>query len=224
MSSLPPTTSAAPRERLLALESSRSWGRRRGGGDLRLSAYGATLTCDGSLQAPLRLPLGTLALGVVDRGTARPGSPCGRFAVLRRLSAHTFIPFEHGIEGWLWTSLGGTGLTLLGDPEDAPNAGLLFTKPLGEEAIAAFEPAAAADIAARSPLGAPAVLGLLFRVEDTGLAESTFKAFNLLRPLTDREVPPTLRRALPTDKPADELVARSEDARAATSVAPPGLR
>ncbi len=134
------------------------------------------------------------------------------------------IPFEHGFEGWLWTSVGGTGLTMLGDPEDAPNAGLLFTKPLGEEAVAAFTPSVAADIAARSPLGAPSVLGLLFRVEDTLLAESTFKAFNLLRPLTDREVPPTLRRGLPGDKPADMRIAGDENTRAATSVAPPGLR
>jgi hypothetical protein len=43
--------------------------------------------------------------------------------------------------------------------------------------------------------------------------------------LTDKEVPPTLRRHLPTDRPADPMVsgAGSDAARAATSVAPPGM-
>jgi hypothetical protein len=224
MSLPPPTTGNGSRERVLAFESGRWRGRRRGAGELRLSALGATLTHDGVLQAPLCLPLGTLGVGLVDPGPARPESLAGRFAVLKRLGPHTVIPQEQGIEGWLWTSLAGSALTMLGDPEEAPNAGLLFTKPLGEEAVAAFVPAVAEEIAARSPLGTPAVLGLLFRVSDTMKASATFKAFNLLRPLTDREVPPTLRRSLPTDKPADERVARSEDTRAATSVAPPGLR
>jgi hypothetical protein len=82
----------------------------------------------------------------------------------------------------------------------------------------------AQEIAARSPLGAPAVYGLLFRVADTGKTETTFRQFGLLRPLTDREVPPTLRRPLPTDRPADPVLrGGGEDQRAATSVAPPGL-
>jgi len=122
------------------------------------------------------------------------------------------------------TSLGGSGLTVLGEPEDAPNAALLFTKPLGDDAVECFEPEMAQEIAARSPLGAPAIYGLLFRVADTAKAETVFRQFGLLRPLTDREVPPTLRRALPTDRKADPaLVVTGEDARAATSVAPPGL-
>ena len=43
--------------------------------------------------------------------------------------------------------------------------------------------------------------------------------------LTDKEVPPTLRRHLPTDKPADPMVqgGGADAARAATSVAPPGM-
>jgi hypothetical protein len=89
--------------------------------------------------------------------------------------------------------------------------------------VASFAPEAAAEIAARSPLGAPAVYGLLFRVTDTRQAETTFRRFGLLRPLTDREVPPTMRRALPTDRPADPVLHASEDVRKATSVAPPGL-
>ncbi len=137
----------------------------------------------------------------------RAGGLTGRFPVLKRLSATAVVPREQGIEGWLWTSLGGSGLTVLGDPEDAPNAALLFTKPLGEDAIAAaFAPDAAAEIAARSPLGAPAVYGLLFRVADTSMAETVFRQYGLLRPLTDREVPPTLRRSLP-DRPRRRPVA-----------------
>jgi hypothetical protein len=209
---------------VLELETPRSWGRTRRGVDLlRLSAMGASITFERSLQTPLRLPLGTLQLGLVDPGPARPSGMSGRFAILKRLSPTTVIPREQGLEGWLWTSLGGSALTVLGDAEDAPNAALLFTKPLGDDAVSCFAPAIAEEIAARSPLGAPAINGLLFRVVDTTKAESTFRQFGLLRPVTDREVPPTLRRALPTDRPADPKLVEGEDARSSTSVAPPGL-
>jgi hypothetical protein len=220
--SLPPPSSAQ-RDYVLDLEAPRSWGRRRGGPDqLRLSAMGATISFERSLRTPLRVPLGTLQLGLVDPGPASTGGIAGRFAILKRLSATAVVPREQGIEGWLWTSLGGSALTVLGDPEDAPNAALLFTKPLGD--VECFEPEIAQEIAARSPLGAPAVYGLLFRVTDTSKAETTFRQFGLLRPLTDREVPPTLRRSLPSDRPADPVLRGSgEDARASTSVAPPGL-
>jgi hypothetical protein len=226
--SLPPpsftATTSSMRDYVLELEAPRSWGRGRRSDDfVRLSAMGASITHERSLHTPLRLPLGTLQLGLVDPGMARPGGMVGRFPILKRLSATSVIPREQGVEGWLWTSLGGSALTVLGDPEDAPNAALLFTKPLGDDAVACFVPAMAEDIAARSPLGAPAVYGLLFRVTDTTKAENTFRQFGLLRPLTDREVPPTLRRALPTDRPADPKLTAGEDARAATSVAPPGL-
>jgi hypothetical protein len=91
--------------------------------------------------------------------------------------------------------------------------------------VACFEPEAAQEIAARSPLGAPAIYGLLFRVNDTSKAETVFRQFGLLKPLTDREVPPTLRRSLPTDKSGDPTLSGGggDDARASTSVAPPGL-
>lgn len=221
--SIPPPSSAPPsggtREHVLAFEAGR---RRRG--ELRLSPAGAVVEHERMLHAPLRLPLGQLQLGLVDMGPARSTSESGRFPVLRRLPGGRVIPREHGIEGWLWTAASGSALTVLGDEDDAPNAALLFTKPLGEEAItAAFAPEAAEDIAARSPLGAPAVYGLLFRVADALLAEQTFRRYGLLRALTDREVPPTLRRSLPSDRPADPMVAASEDARVATSVAPPGM-
>jgi hypothetical protein len=226
--SLPPPSSAPPgsgtREHVLELESPRAWGRRRGPVDLlRLSAMGASITYERALHTPLRLPLGTLQLGLVDPGAARADGMTGRFPILKRLSATAVIPREQGLEGWLWTSLNGSALTVLGDPDDAPNAALLFTKPLGDDAVACFEPEAAQEIAARSPLGAPAIYGLLFRVVDTTKAENVFRAFGLLRPLTDREVPPTLRRALPTDRPADPVLAAGPEVRSETSVAPPGL-
>jgi hypothetical protein len=224
--SVPPPTSTTPASRTyeLAFESPRGW-RRRGGDEdvLRLSPTGAVIEHARTLQAPLRLPLGQLRLGLVDPGPARTDSG-GRFAVLKRLSATAIVPREEGVEGWLWTSLGGTGLTVLGDPEDAPNAALLLTAPLGEDAlVAAFDPETAADIAAHSPLGAPAVHGLLFRVADTVMAENAFRSYGILRPLTDREVPPTLRRSLPGDRAADPTLRGTGDPRAVTSVAPPGM-
>jgi hypothetical protein len=219
--SVPPPSSSLPaaaalREFVLAFERSR-----RRNGAVRLSALGAVIEHDSLLREPLRLPLGVLQLGLVDPGAARFDGPGGRFPILKRLSANTVIPREHGLEGWLWTSVGGSALTVLGDEGDAPNAALLFTKPLGEDSVACFEDGAAAEIGARSPLGAPAIHGFLFRVADTLLAENTFRRFGLLRPLTDREVAPTLRRALPTDRSADPIVHGGDEARAATSVPPP---
>ena len=228
MSVPPPTSSIAPpaaagaSEFVIALEAERSWKRRGGEDVLRLSALGAVLEHDRALVAPLKLPLGTLQLGLVERGSA---GAQGRFPILRRLSATTVVPREHGIEGWLWTRPGGSAMTRLDGDDGAPNAALLFTKPLAEDVIAtAFTPSMVEEITARSPLGAPAVHGLLFRVADPSHAETVFRRFNLLRPLTDREVPPTLRRSLPTDRPADPSIGVATDAsRAATSVAPPGM-
>ncbi len=66
------------------------------------------------------------------------------------------VPREQGIEGWLWTSTGGSALTILGDEDAAPNAALLFTKPLGPEQLEPAMDAEALDaLAARSPLGVP---------------------------------------------------------------------
>jgi hypothetical protein len=112
----------------------------------------------------------------------------------------------------------------VGDEEDAPNAALLFTKPLGAETVTrVFRPDVYDELAERSPLGAPAVLGFVFRVAETIKTENVFRQFGLLKPLTDREVPPTLRRSLPTDRSADHTFKVDDSARAATSVAPPGL-
>ena len=230
MSVPPPSSSIAPpaggnglREFPIALEAERSWKRRRSGQDLlRLSPLGATLEHERMLKAPLQLALGMLQIGIVERGGDQGE---GRFPILRRLSATAVVPREHGVEGWLWTRSGGSAMTMLCDPSLAPNVALLFTKPLGEEHLSAFAEDALADIAARSPLGAPAVYGFLFRVADQARAENVFRQFGLLRPLTDREVAPTLRRSLPGDRSADPslMAGGSDDARAATSVAPPGM-
>ena len=114
------------------------------------------------------------------------------------------IPQEQGIEGWLWTSSGGSALTLIG--EAAPDGALLFTKPLGPEQLKpAMDSKSFEALAARSPLGVPTVPGILFRCAEPTSAENAFRQYGLLRPLTDREVPPTMRRALPTDRPADPI-------------------
>jgi hypothetical protein len=207
--SLPPP--ATQREYVLELEQR---------GQLSLSATGGVITFEPTLHIPLRLPLGTLQFGLVEFGSRGDG----RFPILKRLSASQVVPRDRGVEGWLWTRAGGSALTVLGDVQDAPNAALLFTRPLGPAAVACFSPEAASEIAARSPLGAAAIHGLLFRVVDPVEAETVFRRFGLLRPLTDREVPPTLRRSLPTDRSADlRDTGLRDDARTASSVAPPGL-
>jgi hypothetical protein len=217
----PPATGGGLREFAIPLESESAWKRRRTGHDvLRVSAAGATLEHERMLREPLRLALGMLQIGIVEIGSADAKS---RFPILRRLSATAIVPREHGVEGWLWTRAGGSAMTFIGDHDSAPNAALLFTKPLGEDHLRAFAPAALDEIAARSPLGSPAVHGLLMRVADTTRAEATFRQFGILRPLTDREVAPTLRRSLPTDRSPDPGIAADTHARAATSVAPPGM-
>src|SRR3954469_7325448 len=106
----PPPPGGAGRSQTIELES----GRRRGPRDaLRLSPQGAVLEVDALLKAPLRLPLGRLHIGLVDRGAARASGPIGRFPVLRRLSPTAVLPREEGIEGWLWTSIGGSALAVL---------------------------------------------------------------------------------------------------------------
>jgi hypothetical protein len=144
--------------------------------------------------------------------------------VLRRLSKSAVVPREEGIEGWLWTSRGGSALPSLAE-EDAPNGALLFAKPLAGELVTRSFSAEWVDaLAARSPLGEPAVPGLLLRLHDTTGAQEVFRRYGISRPLTDREIPPAMRRSLPTDVPADPALRRSgDDPRAATSVAPPGM-
>src|SRR4051812_29067976 len=215
----PPSGGGAGRLHTIVFES----GRKLAPDALRLTPAGASLEVDGLFTQPLKLTLGQLQIGLVDRGPAKVKGAAGRFAVLRRLSATTVVPPEQGIEGWLWTSTGGSALTLLGGEGAAPPGPLLFTKPLTPEQLReAMEPQALAALAARSPLGVPSIPGVLFRCAEPANAETAFRTYGLLRPLTDHEVPPTMRRSLPTDRPADPTL----NARANTpkgSVAPPGF-
>jgi hypothetical protein len=231
MSTAPPPSSApagsgARRELVIELEAGRAWRRRGAGADrLVIAALGVTIEHGRVLREPLRLPPGTIAIGCVDRGPARAGALEGRFPILRRLGPTAVVPQSEGIEGWLWTSIGGSGLTMLGEEDEAPNGALVFAKPLGEHVVErAFDPEFVTALAAHSPLGVPAIYGLLFRVADALAAERAFTRFGLMRPLTDREVPPTLRRSLPNDRSADPAVRLGgADANAARSVAPPGM-
>jgi hypothetical protein len=226
-----PTPGATPGVRRLVVGLEEPRGRRllRGGGDghaVTFTAAGTLIEHRRCLREPLVLPPGTLALAAVDAGPARTAADTGRFPVLRRLGPATVVPREEGIEGWVWTDRGGSALPALGDDEDAPNGLLLFAKPLAADLVArAFTPDWVRALADRSPLGEPVVGGLLLRVADALQAERAFREVGLLRPVTDREVPPAMRRALPTDRPADPtLRLGGDEARAATSVAPPGRR
>jgi hypothetical protein len=192
---------------------------------LTLSARGVTIEHGRVLQAALELPLAAVEVATVDPGPAEVSDRAGRFAVLRRLGPTSVVPRTEGIEGWLWTSGGGSGLTNLGADDEAPNVALVLSKPLDEDRVrAAFDPEFVTTLAARSPLGSPTVHGVLFRVADTLAAEQGFRRWGFQSVLTDKEVPPTLRRHLPTDRSADPAVrGGGEDARASTSVPPPGM-
>jgi hypothetical protein len=228
MSSVPPpatrqtqTQPQSPTQELvLALEG-------KGDGDrVRLSADGVSFEHGRVMHSPLELPLAAVKVAAVDHGPSKVEErQLGRFPVLRRLGPDRVIPRTEGIEGWLWTSAGGTALTSLGGEKEAPNVALVFTKPLVEAQLrAAFEAEFVTALAARSPLGSPTVLGVLFRVAESHAAETGFRRWGFQSVLTDKEVPPTLRRHLPTDRPADPVVRGSSDsARAATSVPPPGF-
>ncbi len=213
----PPPGGGAGRTYTIGFET----GRKLSPDALRLTPAGATLEIDSLLHEPLKLTLGQLHLGNIDRGPGKVRGAGGRFPVLRRLTATTVIPREQGIEGWLWTSTGGSAFTLIG--EEAPTGALLFTTPLTKEQLKpAMHPAELEALAARSPLGEPAVHGFLFRAKEPANAETAFRAYGLLRPLTDREVPPTMRRSLPTDKPADPSIGLPAS-KPQSSVGPPGF-
>jgi hypothetical protein len=228
-SSAPPPQSAPPtparHEHVLELEAGgKGWKRRRTVDFLKISLAGMELHHGGMLIEPLVMPLGAIAVAEAESGSARALPIEGRFPILRRLTATKVVPREEGVEGWLWTSTGGSAFLSLCDDDEAPNAALVFAHPLGEDILnRTFDPTCVATLAARSPLGSPAVYGLLMRVAEAPRARDTFRKFGLANPLTDKEVAPTLRRALPTDVSADPAVRFNEGARAARSVAPPGL-
>jgi hypothetical protein len=224
-SSDPAPSAPGKHEHVLELEAGgKRWKRRRSVDFLVLSPEGMRLHHDGMLQEPLVMPLGAIAVAAAEPGSARAQSVEGRFAILRRLSDSAVVPKEEGIEGWLWTSTGGSAFPSLCEDDEAPNAALVFAHPLGQDLVTrSFEPSCVAALAARSPLGTPAVNGLLMRVADVMTAQNTFRKFNLANPLTDKEIAPTLRRSLPTDVSADPVVRLNDGARATRSVAPPGL-
>ena len=228
-SSVPPPSSGPPgtpvrHEHVLELEAARSWKRRRAVDFLKLSPLGMELHHKRVLREPLVMPLGAVAVACAEPGSARAGALEGRFVVLRRLTATAVVPKEEGVEGWMWTSLGGSALPSLCEEDEAPNAALVFAHPLGADVVTrCFEPAFVEALVARSPLGVPAIYGLVLRVADVLYAQNAFRKFGVAKPLTDREVAPTLRRSLPTDRPADPTVVVADKTRAARSVAPPGL-
>jgi hypothetical protein len=226
-SSAPPSGALAP-EQVLEIEGARSWKRRRAVDYLKISPLGLELHHARVLRTPLVMPLGAVAVAVAtasrDRSEPRTIAGEGRFPILRRLNANAVLPESEGIDGWLWTSTGGSAFPSLCEGDEVPNAALVFSQPLGEDVVARrFAPDFVNALATRSAHGVPAVYGLLLRVTDVPLAQTTFRKFGIAKPLTDREIPPTLRRSLPTDKPADPSVTGSTHARAAGSVAPPGL-
>jgi hypothetical protein len=227
--SAPPPTVGPPgtsfrHEHLLELEASKSWKRKRTVDFLKFSPLGLEIHHSGVLVAPLTMPLGAVAVACTETGPTRPMTGEGRFPILKRISSNAIVPREEGVEGWLWTEAGGSAFPLLCDEDQAPNVAILFAHPLGEDTILRrFEPEFAQALAARSALGSPAVYGLLMRATDVLVAQRAFTKFGIAKPLTDREVGPTLRRALPTDRPADPMVRLSDSGRASRSVAPPGL-
>ena len=202
----------APRRRRAAvrarrrLEEPRGWGRRSAvpAGVLRFSPGGPRDRARrGARASRCELPLATLALahGRPGPGARRRRSPAGSRSCAgcrapRSSRART------GIEGWLWTSRGGSALPSLAR-DDAPNGALLFTKPLAGELVTQhFAPEWVAALAARSPLGDPVVLGLLLRLADTHRRRARSSGATGSRcPLTDREVPPAMRRVAADRRP-----------------------
>jgi hypothetical protein len=176
-----------------------------------------------ALQAPLRFAPGSVAVGMIDPGPADAGNRAtGRFPVLRRLSATAVVSRDEGIEGWLWTSLEGTAFTVLSD--DAPNIAFIFSPPLPAERLeGVVEGDLLAEIAKRSPLGQPALFGLLLRADKVLALEAQFERFGFRTQVTDREVPPTQRKHLADDKAANPSTGGITKDRAKTSIAPPGF-
>ena len=227
-SSPPPGDAAPPPLREITLPLAQPRGLRKlksAGGDRYIRLHGAELTLahPGVLQEPLTLPGGIVDVAVVDRGLSE--GEHGRFCVLHRMVTGGVVPREHGIEGWLWTSKAGSAFPLLSDQADErPNLALIFVKALVEDEVERwFLPDWVKALAERSALGKPQVLGLLAAVEQTHAAENAFRQFGVLGEVTDREVPPTHRRHLPTDKPANPTFTPRDAERTRTSVAPPGM-
>ena len=127
---------AARHEHVLELEAGgKGWKRRRSADFLKLSPDGIELHHGGVLQEPLVMPLGAITVAAAEPGPARALPMEGRFPVLRRLSAVAVVPREEGVEGWLWTSRGGSAFLSLCEDDDAPNTALVFAHALGEDLV-----------------------------------------------------------------------------------------
>ena len=178
----------------------------------------------GRLLGPLRFAPGSVAVAAIDHGPATFSKDAarGRFPVLHRLAANRVVPRDEGIEGWLWTTLESSVFTVL--TEEAPNVAFLFSPPIASERLEeTFPPDLLEEVAKRSPLGQAALFGLLLRADDHVALERGFERYGFRRDVTDREVPPTQRRHLPDDKPANPAIGAIEHDRAATSMPPPGV-
>lgn len=222
-----PPPEAAWAGAMLDLEVSSGWrsklAGRKGPNRITVQAHRILIEHGTKLREPLEIAPGGIALVSVDAGPAKVGRTTGRFPILHRLSATSVIPREEGIEGWLWTSTDGSALTLLGEDDEAPNLAIVFLQPLEAEVVEqAFDPSFLEELAKRSPLGSPTVFGVLMRAEKTDATQTAFAKVGLVKPLTDREVPPTQRRHLPTDVPANPSISGSGGS-ARGSIAPPGM-
>lgn len=177
----------------------------------------------GMLEAPLRFAPGSVAVATVDHGSASVGRDAGvgRFPILHQLAPGRYVPRDQGIVGWLWTNLDGSASTLLTD--EAPNVAFIFSPPVAAERLeGSFRADMLAEIAKRSPLGQPALFGLLLRTERPLDLEQAFERYGFRTVLTDRDVAPPQRRRLPDDKPANPAIDGLGADRAQTSVPPPG--
>lgn len=178
----------------------------------------------GALLDTLRFAPGSVAVATIDHGPGQLGRETGRgrFPVLHQIAVNRVVPREEGIEGWLWTDLEGSAFLVLGD--EAPNVAFVFSPPLAAERLEnVLTPDMLVEVAKRSPLGQPALFGLLLRTTDHMGLERAFDRYGFRTDLTDREVPPTQRRHLAGDKPANPALGAVERDRASTSVAPPGM-
>ena len=143
---------AARHEHLLELEAGgKAWKRRRTVDFLKISPAGMELHHGGVLLEPLILPLGAIAVAAAEQGSARALPNEGRFPILRRIAGTKVVPREEGVEGWLWTTGGGSAFLSLCEDDEAPNVALVFTHPLGEDLLnRIFVPECVATVAARS--------------------------------------------------------------------------
>ncbi len=198
-------------------------GRRGGEHRLTLTPQEITVEHGGALRAPLRFAPGSIVVAATEPGGSPTGRTAfGRFPILHELGPGRVVPREEGIDGWVWTSTDGSAFTVLGD--EAPNVAFVFSPPLsGERIESAFEPDVLGELAERSPLGQPAVFGLLLRAETVAPVRDAFVRFGIEGLITDRDVPPTQRRHLPGDKPANPAVSGVQASRRSTSTPPPGL-